>query len=369
MPSLNIQIVKPMKIRVSFSSDLHGNLAQYRKLVSFCNEHMVNVLCVGGDLFPKSKFPLSRHRKERKTLQAQRDCFQKDILPILQGFKHHVYITFGNADFYANVSYFEQLCQKDTNVTVLNSSVTRVLCNVDEKGSDGNELYLLGYAGVPFSRHYLKDFERFDTTDSRDTLEKRNKEYLSLSGCVSYVSDEQFQRELLQSAPDVHVSLDDLEDKTSENNTKYGPGVYKITFPADNNAFIREFSIESQMKHILLSFEKSRQQQQKQEDIYRKMIWMCHGPPLDTCLDCTKSGEHVGSLALKRLIAEKQPLLTLHGHIHETVAKSQGKYREEIEKTISCSSGNYPSTSKVAIILCDIDLSSHTVENTQRVLV
>jgi Icc-related predicted phosphoesterase len=366
---LNIPIDDPMKIRVAFSSDLHGNLVQYRKLVSFCNENMVNVLCIGGDLFPKSKYSFLRHSKGMKTLQTQRDCFQKDILPILQEFKYHVYITFGNADFYANISYFEQLCQKDTNITVLNSCIARVVYSRNGNEADENELYLLGYAGVPFSRHYLKDFERFDTTDPRDTLEKRNKEYLSLIGYVSYVSDEQFQRELLQSASDVHVSLDNLKDKKSENNTKYGPGVYKVAFPTDNNAFIREFSIESQMKHILLSFEKSIEQPEKQEDVYRKMIWMCHGPPIDTCLDCAKSGEHVGSLALKSLIAEKQPLLTLHGHIHETVDKSQGKYREEIGKTISCSSGNYPSTSKVSIILCDIELITYTVEKTHRVLV
>ena len=44
-------------------------------------------------------------------------------------------------------------------------------------------------------------------------------------------------------------------------------------------------------------------------------------------LDC-----HVGSIAVRRLIEQKQPLITLHGHIHES-AKRMGSWRDKIGET------------------------------------
>ena len=41
---------------------------------------------------------------------------------------------------------------------------------------------------------------------------------------------------------------------------------------------------------------------------------------------------HVGSIALRRLIEARQPLLTLHGHVHES-ARLTGRWRERIGRT------------------------------------
>jgi Icc-related predicted phosphoesterase len=46
----------------------------------------------------------------------------------------------------------------------------------------------------------------------------------------------------------------------------------------------------------------------------------------------------VGSKALRNKIIEEQPILTLHGHIHEAPRKS-GRWVEEIGKTISVNPG------------------------------
>ena len=43
---------------------------------------------------------------------------------------------------------------------------------------------------------------------------------------------------------------------------------------------------------------------------------------------------HVGSIAIKRFIEEKQPLLTLHGHIHEST-RLTGQWLQFIGRTIS----------------------------------
>jgi len=72
-------------------------------------------------------------------------------------------------------------------------------------------------------------------------------------------------------------------------------------------------------------------------------IYLFHTPPYKTNLDRTKlDGEkidhapldvHTGSIAVQRFIQKHQPLLTLHGHIHETV-RLTGQWMQQQGKTI-----------------------------------
>lgn len=66
----------------------------------------------------------------------------------------------------------------------------------------------------------------------------------------------------------------------------------------------------------------------------RKTIYVIHAPPYNTKLDITSLGEHVGSKAVRKFIKEKQPLITLHGHIHESPGK------EMLGKTTAINPGN-----------------------------
>ena len=43
---------------------------------------------------------------------------------------------------------------------------------------------------------------------------------------------------------------------------------------------------------------------------------------------------HVGSIAVKRFIEERQPLLTLHGHVHEA-ARLTGEWKIRIGRELS----------------------------------
>ena len=73
-----------------------------------------------------------------------------------------------------------------------------------------------------------------------------------------------------------------------------------------------------------------------------RAILLVHTPPSRTALDRAaldgKSVDHapldvhVGSIALKRFIEARQPLLTLHGHVHES-ARLTGRWRECIGRT------------------------------------
>jgi Icc-related predicted phosphoesterase len=73
-----------------------------------------------------------------------------------------------------------------------------------------------------------------------------------------------------------------------------------------------------------------------------KAIFLFHSPPYKTNLDrAALDGRsidhvpldvHVGSIAIQRFIEERQPLITLHGHVHES-ARLTGTWRDRIGRT------------------------------------
>lgn len=69
-----------------------------------------------------------------------------------------------------------------------------------------------------------------------------------------------------------------------------------------------------------------------------KTIYMMHSPPFQTRLDRIQGMKPVGSRAIKSFIKTVQPLLTLHGHIHESPEIS-GSYMDEIGRTLSINPG------------------------------
>jgi Icc-related predicted phosphoesterase len=78
-------------------------------------------------------------------------------------------------------------------------------------------------------------------------------------------------------------------------------------------------------------------------DDVRDAVFLFHTPPYRTALDrAALDGRmvdhvpldvHVGSIAVQRFIEERQPLLTLHGHIHESAALT-GSWQDRIGRTV-----------------------------------
>ena len=64
----------------------------------------------------------------------------------------------------------------------------------------------------------------------------------------------------------------------------------------------------------------------------RHTIFVSHSPPYDTPLDVMMDGSHVGSRAIRRYIEANQPLVSLHGHIHEAFHQS-GSYACRLGET------------------------------------
>ena len=84
-------------------------------------------------------------------------------------------------------------------------------------------------------------------------------------------------------------------------------------------------------------------------DDLSQAIMLFHSPPYGTNLDrAALDGKkidhapldvHVGSIAIQRLIKKKQPLITLHGHIHES-ARITGKWMEREGRTVMFSAAH-----------------------------
>lgn len=75
-------------------------------------------------------------------------------------------------------------------------------------------------------------------------------------------------------------------------------------------------------------------------------IFLFHSPPYNSFLDRAALDNvkfehvpldvHVGSIAIQRFIEEKQPLITLHGHIHES-SRITGEWKQKFGRTWSFS--------------------------------
>lgn len=70
-----------------------------------------------------------------------------------------------------------------------------------------------------------------------------------------------------------------------------------------------------------------------------RTICVLHVPPYNTNLDVVYDSRHVGSTAILDFIKKGQPLLALHGHIHESPQMS-GFIADKIRRTICVNPGN-----------------------------
>ena len=171
---------------------------------------------------------------------------------------------------------------------------------VSSKTVNFNDLFVAGYSYVPPTPFQLKDWEKYDVSRFVD---------------VGVVSPEEGKRT-------VDVSPD---------YAKYS------TISDDLDALSKNAPVE-------------------------KTIFLFHSPPYKSNLDkADLEGEmvdhapvdpHVGSIAIKRFIEKKQPFLTLHGHVHETV-RLTGNWKDVFGETFSFSATH--DGKELAIIVFDTE--------------
>ena len=114
-----------------------------------------------------------------------------------------------------------------------------------------------------------------------------------------------------------------------------------------------------------------RQRETVREDLKRlprpidqkRAIYIMHSPPFGTRLDLIQGGKSGGSRSIKAFIEENQPLLTLHGHIHESPELS-GAYFDRIGGTLSINPGQFTSTGRTSSKLHAVTFEMEDIEGT-----
>jgi Icc-related predicted phosphoesterase len=163
-----------------------------------------------------------------------------------------------------------------------------------------------GYACVPPTPFALKDYERYDVSRFLDP------------GAIS-------PEEGLRSVP------------ADESDIRYG------TIASDLEALVGDAEVG---KAVLLFHVPPYATKLDRAALDRRMI---DGVPFDV---------HVGSIAVRRFIEERQPLLTLHGHAHES-ARLTGAWRDAIGRTRMFSAAHDgPELALVRFDLADLDGAS-----------
>lgn len=87
----------------------------------------------------------------------------------------------------------------------------------------------------------------------------------------------------------------------------------------------------------------------------RPWVFVAHAPPFGTKLDQSYKGESWGSRAIRDAIEKHQPLLSLHGHVHESPVVS-GSFTHRLGNTIAINPGQ--THDKLRFALVEIDAAA-----------
>lgn len=158
----------------------------------------------------------------------------------------------------------------------------RLLVNLHQKRFVQDGIEFIGMAFVPPTPFSFKDFERRDDSEGRSHQAQFGRAVVATPGGFRRIED--FDA-YLRSLPTIADELARLEPQNS-----------------------------------------------------RRTIAVMHAPPYKTKCDVLFNGEHIGSLAIRRWTERHQPLLTLHGHIHESPQMS-GSFFDRMGETLVVNPG------------------------------
>ncbi|OPL19965.1 MAG: hypothetical protein AVO35_00470 [Candidatus Aegiribacteria sp. MLS_C] len=258
-----------------FCSDLHGDQVKYRSLFEAVLRDGPEAVFLGGDLFPGAFASLAQGRDSGEFLE---ETLAGGFLALRQEMSEdypEVFVILGNDDG----RYLEPAVLEWDSRGLWHYSHGRFL--------DLDRFRVFGYSYVPPTPFMLKDWEKYDVSRFVDP------------GSV-HPSDG------MHSVPvsDYELAFSTIRDDLSE-----------MTSGQDLSDTIMLF----------------------------------HSPPYGTDLDrAALDGVqvdhapldvHVGSIAISRLIKAKQPLVTLHGHVHES-ASLTGRWMERMGGTFMFSAGH-----------------------------
>lgn len=259
-----------------FVSDLHGRIARYDALLSRIRDERPAAVFLGGDLLPSHIARLAEGQ------DAPDEFITRRLIPAfsevqrdLGGEYPQIFLILGNDD----PRSAEDDIERGASLGAWNY--------VHGRRSAVGRHPVFGYSFVPPTPFRLKDWERYDVSRFVDP------------GCVH-------PTEGWRSVPVPEREID------------------LATIRADLGAIAPE------------------------EDLSDAIV-LFHSPPYRTALDrAALDGQsvdhvpldvHVGSIAIREFIERRQPLVTLHGHVHES-ARITGSWKDAIGRTVILSAAH-----------------------------
>ncbi len=282
-----------------FVSDLHGDFERFQKLFDSIMSTPPRALFIGGDILPFGVGATTHPAMDHdSSIIGYLTREFGNLRRALSSRYPRIFIILGNDD--------PRLCEED-----LRAGAEEGLWEyVHNSRTDLGEFSVYGYSFIPPSPFLLKDWERYDVSRFVDP------------GCVS-----------------------------PEEGYRSTPGGGKKE---------RYRTIERDLQELA------------QDDDLARAILLFHSPPYQSKLDRTaldgKMIDHVpldlhtGSIAIQRFIEKRQPLLTLHGHIHEST-RLTGFWRDKIGRTHMFNAAH--DGPELALVRFDLD----DLENARRELI
>lgn len=282
------------------AADIHGNRVQYEKLRNIVIEKGISFVFLCGDLLPKDGGLWHPDNKVR-TIEMQANFISSYFLDYLTELGRHttVYAIFGNDDFKSNYYLVEEAQLPNVHF----------LCNeVERLPVAGQELYVAGYPYVGLTPFLHKDWEKWDEE-------------------IGVLPHKTYRADGYSSENGKHVPVDRNTDPST---------------------------IKNDLEHLaILSNPK-------------KTLYIFHEAPYNTPLDIVapdnkyiNNGDlHVGSPAVREFIQNKHPLMTMHGHIHETFDQS-GDFQWRQDGSISVTAANDFSSDILWYVLFSLPGLSH----------
>lgn len=263
------------------AADIHGNIIQYEKIKQLVVERGVSFVFLCGDILPKTGGTWTPENKIR-TIQMQADFINDYFIQYLTdlGRVAQVYAIFGNDDFKSN---YHLLGEADIpGVAFLDGEVAKLPI-------ENQDIFVAGYPYVGMTPFLHKDWERWDSVPGDTPHELyRTDGYISIG--------------------DRHVAVERANES---------------------------LTIRDDLARLATLSDP------------RRTIYVFHEAPYDTPLDQIAPDNkyikddllHIGSVAMRDFIEQQQPLVTMHGHIHETFAES-GDYTWRSGQSLSLTAAN-----------------------------
>ncbi|HNZ42450.1 MAG TPA: hypothetical protein PLI16_05940 [Bacteroidales bacterium] len=278
-----------------FVSDLHGKESRYEKLFAAIAAERPGLVLIGGDILP-----LGILRNILKNAGPV-DFVKSYLRPQLEALKKElsddypcIGVILGNDD------------PRSEEASIMELEKSGLWHYIHFRQFQYDDFSICGYSYVPPTPFRLKDWERYDVSRYVDP------------GC--YAPDEGFRT--------MPVSDDEIQYATMMKD------------------------ISSLTENLDMG----------------KTIMLFHSPPYDSYLDrAALDGMqvdhvpldvHVGSIAVQRFIAEKQPFITLHGHIHES-SRITGQWKQDFGNTKSFSAAYHGE--ELALLKIDLNFPENVV--------